>query len=348
MDKDNTMRAARALGPQSLGVEDVPMPIPAPDEIRIRVEACGICGSDLHFFSHNLMPVGLTPGHEIAGVVDAVGDRVAGVRVGTRAVVEPIEGCGSCVYCRSGRHNICREFRLYGLHVPGGLAEYITVPGHRVFPIADDLEPEIAALAEPVAVAVHGLASGGFEAGQRVLVMGAGVVGLATLLAARSLGAGEVWISARHPQQADLARRLGASRVLSESEASPKALSALGRTADLDLAVETVGGSANTLLAASAALRPGGTLSVVGVFLQSPALDPYTLLLKELNLCWSNCYQRRPDGEGDFAVATRLIQDEREQLAGFVTHQFPLEEIDAAFATATNKKAGAVKVTVRP
>jgi threonine dehydrogenase-like Zn-dependent dehydrogenase len=87
---------------------------------------------------------------------------------------------------------------------------------------------------------------------------------------------------------------------------------------------------------------------VVGVFLQSPALDPYTLLLKELRLCWSNCYQSRPGGEADFAVATRLVHDERELLASFVTHQFPLEEIDAAFETATNKKAGAVKVTVRP
>jgi threonine dehydrogenase-like Zn-dependent dehydrogenase len=228
------------------------------------------------------------------------------------------------------------------------MADYITVPGHRVFPIAPDLEPAVAALAEPVAVAVHGLDRGGLEPGQRVLVLGAGVIGLATLLAARSKGAGEIWISARHPHQAELARQFGADRVLSESEASPSSLNLLGRTTDFDLAVETVGGKADTLLAAQAALRPGGTVSVVGVFMQSPALEPYTLFLKEINLCWSNCYYRRPGVEADFAVAARLVEDERQLLTRLTTHQFPLEDVDAAFKTAANKKAGAVKVTICP
>ena len=342
------MRAARVLDLRKLGVEEVPTPSPTADEVRVRVEACGICGSDLHLYNGNFMPAGVTPGHEIAGVVETVGAEVTNVAEGTRVVIEPLRSCGSCVYCRSGRDSICREFGLFGLHLPGGMADYITVPGRRIFPIAEDLDPAVAALAEPMAVSVHGLDRGGLEPGQRVLVLGAGVVGLTTLLAARSQGAGEVWISARHPHQAELARQLGADRVLSESEASPSSLDLLGRATDFDLAVETVGGKADTLLAAQMALRPGGTLSVVGVFTQPPQLEPYTLFLKELNLCWSNCYHRRPGAEADFAVAVRLVEKERQVLSRLTTHQFPLQDVDAAFKTAADKQAGAVKVTICP
>ena len=342
------MRAARAVGPRRFEVRDVPLPECAPEQVRVRIEACGICGSDLHRYHAEQMPRDHTPGHEMAGVIDAVGGEVSGAVPGTQVVVEPLRSCGACEYCRSGRDSICPDVQLYGWHLDGGLADYVAVPEHRVYPVAADLRPEIAALAEPVAVSIHGLSRGGFEPGQRVLVLGAGAIGQMTLLCARALGAGEVWMTARYAHQAEAARVLGAKRVLTEEEASLGQLQALGRSSAFDLVVETVGGHADTLASACAAARPGGVVSVLGVFMDVPSLDPMQALMKELDLRWSNCYHRARNGRADFELAAGLVDTERESLAHLTTHQFPLTEVERAFEIASDKKSGAVKVTVCP
>jgi threonine dehydrogenase-like Zn-dependent dehydrogenase len=204
-------------------------------------------------------------------------------------------------------------------------------------------------MTEPVAVAMHGLERGGFEAGQRVLILGAGMIGLVSTLAARTMGAGEVWTSARHAHQAHLAREMGAHRVLSEEEASKQSLGALARGgSDFDLVVETVGGQATTLADACSAIKPGGTISVLGIYMSSPVIDPISLLMTEGTLCWSNCYTRRRGERPDFARAASLVEDERERLALLATHELPLSEIDRAFQVAADRKAGAVKVSVLP
>ena len=342
------MRAAHAAGPRRFELRDLPLPACSAGQVRVRIEACGICGSDLHRYHANQMPPDHTPGHEMAGVIDAVGSGVSKIAPGTHVVVEPLRSCGACEYCRSGRDSICRDVQLYGWHLDGGLAEYIAVPEHRVYPVAADLRPEVAALAEPVAVSVHGLARGGFESGQRILVLGAGAIGQVTLLCARALGASEVWMTARYAQQAEAAKALGAKRVLTEEEASLGQLEGLGRSAAFDLVVETVGGHADTLAAACAAARPGGVVSVLGVFVDAPPLDPLQALSKELDLCWSNCYHRPIGGRADFETAAGLVDTERESLAHLTTHQLPLSEVDRAFAIASDKRSGALKVSICP
>jgi 2-desacetyl-2-hydroxyethyl bacteriochlorophyllide A dehydrogenase len=344
------MRAAISRGRRALLVEDVSLPEPGPGEVRVRVTACGVCGTDLHLFHAGLLPVGLTPGHEIAGTVDRTGPGVSNFASGDPIVVEPLRTCGQCRECRAGRDSICSEMRLLGLHESGGMAEYVVVPAHRLFRVPRGLDPRIAALAEPVAVVLHGLRRAGFAAGQRVLVLGAGTVGLLGVLAARALGAGEVWLAARHPHQADLGRALGATRVLTEAEATPAALASQAKSALADLVLETVGGKADTLRAAGAALAPGGSVSVLGVFLGTVQLDPYPLLLKEATLAWSNCYARSWQGSprADFEDAVALVDGQRELLARLVTHSVPLGEVERGFEIASDKKAGAVKVSVLP
>lgn len=312
----------------------------------MRLEACGICGSDLHFLHGGLIRPGQTPGHEMAGRIEALGRGVTDLSVGQPVAVEPLESCGQCRPCRAGMDSICRAMRIHGIHGAGGLAEQIVVAAARAYPLAADLDPAVAALTEPVAVAVHGLARGGFEKGQRVLILGAGAVGLVTLVAARSLGAGEIWITARHAHQADRARALGADRVIDERDATANELDRLGRETDIDLAVETVGGTADTLVDAAAAVRPGGSISVLGLFMQTPALSPFALLQKELSLCWSNCYHRPRGQTPDFRIAADVVDRERERLATLITHRVPLREIDTAFARAADKRAGALKVSV--
>ena len=344
------MRAACVRGRGEIEIARVPIPEPGPGEVRVGVEACGICGSDLHLFGSGFFAPGITPGHESAGRIDALGPGVTGVASGTRVAVEPMRGCGACASCRRGQYSICRSARLHGVHLPGGLAEYIVVPANRVHRLPADLDPQLAALAEPMAVVVHALARGKLSAGQRVLVLGAGSVGLLTLAAARRLGAAEVWITARHPHQVELARALGATRVLREAEAEPLALDALGREAPVDLVVETVGGHADTLRAAAAAVRPGGTIAVVGLFLGAVSIDPIGLLMKEVTMAWSYCYGLRAAGAGrsDFVEAIEVIAAERDALAALVTHRFPLEQIARAFDVACDRRGGAIKVSINP
>jgi threonine dehydrogenase-like Zn-dependent dehydrogenase len=343
------MRVAAAQAGGGFEVEERPLPEPAAGEVRVRVEACGVCGSDLHLYNAGFMAPGSTPGHELAGLVEALGTDVQGLREGQRVAVEPFATCGECEPCRSGQENICRQLQIFGIHRPGGFADCLVVPARRCFPIDDTLSPRLAAMTEPVAVAIHGLERGGFEAGQRVLVLGAGMIGLVSTLAARTLGAAEVWTSARHEHQARLAREMGAQRVLGEEEASGKALAKLAQGgSDFDLVVETVGGGANTIADACSAIKPGGRVSVLGIFMSSPVIDPVSLLMREGSLCWASCYARPVGKRPDFARAASLVEDERERLALLATHELPLSEIGRAFELASKRKSGAVKVSVIP
>lgn len=338
------MRCA-AFRSGGLRIERRPRPEPAPGEALVRLRACGICGTDLHFHHGGFWPEGHVPGHEMFGEVELAGDGVALV-AGDPVAIEPISACGRCACCRAGRGNICPSTQLFGVHRPGGFAEAIAVPAARLFPAPRELAPELAALAEPTAVAIHGLRRGGLAPGQRVLVLGAGSIGLLCVAAARAAGAGEVWLGARHPHQREIGRALGADRVLSEPETAPAALAGAGDEAPIDLVVETVGGSADTLRAAAAAVRPGGAISVLGVFLGDVAVPALPMLLKEGSLFWSNCYERRDDG-ADFADALTLLAARRDALSALTTHSLPLDQAERAFALARDRAAGAVKVTLR-
>jgi L-iditol 2-dehydrogenase len=339
------MRAAVSPERGRIELTRVPVPEPAAGEVRVRLLACGICGSDLHFFHGGFFNPATTPGHEMAGEIDALGDGVEGLARGERVAIEPLRSCGACHECRNGQDVRCGALRIHGIHCNGGFAEYVCVPARRAFPVPADLEPALAALAEPMAVVVHGLRRGGFTAGERVLVLGAGNVGLLTLLAARVLGAGEVLVSARHPHQAERAAALGAARVLREAEADENGLRGLARERPIDLVVETVGGAADTLRLSLNAVRPGGRVAVLGLFFGAVALDPLLLLLKEATLIGSNCYARAP-GEPDFATAIRLVAGHREALSPLVTHRVKLDEIARGFALASDKKSGAIKVSI--
>jgi threonine dehydrogenase-like Zn-dependent dehydrogenase len=342
-----TMRAAQAQGRQQIQIGRIPVPEPQSGEVRVRVLACGICGSDLHFHHAGLWAPGAVPGHEMAGEVDALGDGVRGLAKGDRIAIEPLHSCGSCAECRAGQPVRCPELQIHGIHRAGGLAEFVCVQASRAFPIPADLDPRLAALTEPMAVVVHGLRRGGLQSGQRVLVLGAGTVGLVAALAARELGAADVFVSARHPHQAELAAALGAARVLSEAESDERGLQKLASEVPVDLVVETVGGSADTLRLAAHALRPGGSVCVLGLFLGPVRVEPLVLLLKEASLVWSNCYARSP-GEPDFARAVRLVASQRGALFPLLTHGVPLDQAARGFALASDKKSGAVKVSVLP
>src|SRR3954466_14333428 len=191
------MRAAVTEAPGTMTIRDdarEPGP-PGPGEVLVRPEAVGICGSDFHFFLGELHElVGATlprvQGHEVAATIDAVGPGCRDeLRPGTRVALWPLRPCGDCYPCRLGRGNVCDDFSLTGIHTDGGLQDRLTMPEGQVFPIAVD-RPEVAALAEPMSLAVRAMNRGRIAPGERVVVLGAGPIGQALAVAARERGAG--------------------------------------------------------------------------------------------------------------------------------------------------------------
>ncbi|MEO8601425.1 MAG: alcohol dehydrogenase catalytic domain-containing protein [bacterium] len=339
------MRAAFCSAARRIDVRAVAVPQARSDEVVVRVRACGICGSDLHWFTGHGRPPRVCPGHEIAGEVVGLGDAVTTWREGDRVAIEPMAVCGVCRYCRADMPQLCVRLRIFGMHLNGGLAERIAVPASALFALPDGMDWAVAALAEPLAVAVHALRLAAIDAGQRVLVLGSGSVGLLGVLAARAAGAAEVWITARYPHQAQQARELGATRVFATTAEADAERRGLAGEHAVDAVIETVGGSADTIADALHCVRPAGTVVVLGVFTGSPPLPATTLLVKEARLVGSMMYDRRTVPV-DFAAAIALLADHTERIAPLVTHRFGLDDVQRAFETAADKSSGAIKVCV--
>jgi threonine dehydrogenase-like Zn-dependent dehydrogenase len=337
------MRAAFGRGPGTLVVEDVAAPEPGPGEVVIRVRNCGICGSDLHWYHGQMMIPSVCPGHEIAGEVAATGSGV-GLKAGDPVALEGIASCGTCRACRAGLYQRCLAVRVLGITIPGGFAEYVKIPARHCFPIPPGVDFPTAALSEPLAVAVHGLRLAGLEMGQRVAVLGAGTIGLMAVVAARAGGAGEIIVTARRPQQRAAALALGADRVLDEAEATGPLSDPV--EAPIDLVVETVGGTANTLETAVIACRPGGTVCILGAFTTQPSFPALFVLAKELRLLGSFVYSQA-GARADYEIALDILRRQGAGIAStLVTHRFALADIAEAFRIAADKTSGSIKVTI--
>ncbi len=338
------MRAAFCSEPGKIEIREVPVPEPAEGEVVVRVRNCGICGSDLHFFSGHFPPPPVCPGHEISGEVARIGRNVTGLREGQPVVIEPLVSCQRCNFCRSGNYQLCPQLRVLGNMADGGFADYVRVPECAVFPLPSGLDWAVAALVEPLAVAVHGLRIAPLQPGDRVAVLGAGTIGLLSVVAARHSGASEVWVSARYPHQAKAAEALGATRVFTGANANAELFEAADERAP-DIVVETVGGRADTLEQALPLVRRGGTVVVLGVFTSMPQLNGILLVVKEVRVVGSMTYGRTVAG-ADFERAIDILRSEAAVLNIIVTHRFPLDDIARAFQIASDKRSGAIKVSV--
>jgi threonine dehydrogenase-like Zn-dependent dehydrogenase len=322
---------------KGLDVADVEPPELPADWVRLRVAACGICGTDLHLYRRELAaPVGVAPGHEIAGT-PFEGPR--GLADGLYAV-EPICICGVCDFCISGRRHLCERMAIIGVMRNGGLADFVDVPAYAVHPVHPSVSPLVASFAEPLAVCVRGVSLARIDDDSRVLVIGAGAIGLLSGLLARDR-VREVAITARHPQQREAAKRLGLMP-LAEDE-----VKAWVKGVQPDVVIETVGGHAQTLLDATRWCRPGGRIVVLGIYSQRTELSGYNLATRELEIVGSNMYGMGRRGP-QFRAAVELLPRYAAELASLQTHQFGLERVEEAFRCAGDKTTGAIKVTVLP
>jgi len=332
------MRAAFCTAAGAIDLRTVAPPPASDGDVTVAVHACGICGSDLHYYAGADPPPAVCLGHEICGRLrEPLGDLAAGAAV----VVEPLVACGRCARCRQGEPNLCARLQILGSMRPGGFADLVRVPATSIYAVPPGLDLGTAMLAEPLAVAVHAVRLAAVGLGDEVLVLGAGSIGLLTAFAALRAG-GRVTVSARHPHQAAAARALGVDAVVADDEAAVRAAARARRP---DVVIETVGGAAATVDLALRVVRAGGRVVCLGKFTRPITLDPLRFLMKEVHLVSSMTYSRT-EPEPDFATALALLAAEPRRLGALITHRLPLDRVDRAFATAADKSSGAIKVAV--
>lgn len=277
------MRAIVLDRPGAFRVAEVPDPAPRPREIVVKVDCCGICGTDLHILDGEFPPTPypITPGHEFAGVVVARGAEIPfDLPEGTRVAVDPSLYCGWCRRCRAGRDNLCENWAAIGDTVDGAFAEYVAVPAVNAYRLPDHLDGQHGAMVEPLSCAVHGLRRLGPVLDSPVVVIGAGTMGLLLLQLLLHAGAGPVAVVDRIASRLDVARKLGAAQTVQDA-------AALG-DARFDIAVDATG-APPAIEAAIGLLDRGGRMLVFGV---SPAeaavrVSPFRVYNDELTIVGS-------------------------------------------------------------
>jgi threonine dehydrogenase-like Zn-dependent dehydrogenase len=302
------------------------VPAPGGDDVRVRVRACGICGSDIAMLDAGFPMAGI-PGHEIAGELDD----------GTPVAIEPLAPCGGCRFCREGNYQVCVSGTemIYGVGRNGGMAEELRVPARCLVPLPRGLDARTGFLVEPLAVAVHGLRRARLDGASRVLVVGGGPIGLCAVAAVTSARA-EVDLVARHPAQVESGRRLGAEVVDADAVAG----------GDYDVVIDCAGTESATATACES-LRPNGTLVMLASSWDSIVLPGLTIAAKELEMTVSSMYGR--GGTMRDVEAAAAILGEREEIGeALISHRFALSDAVAAFETARDRRAGAIKVVLEP
>lgn len=315
------MRAVRLHAPGSMVVEEVARPEPGPTDLLVRVEACGICGSDRHMFRGEYptaKPV--TLGHEFCGIVEATGTGVDGFAVGARISGDPNIACGSCTHCRAGRPNLCASLTPIGVMRDGGFAEYVLVPAAQAAVLPADLDPRHGAFCEPVSCCLHAIDVARISRGDTVLIIGGGVIGLVMVQLARLAGARKVVLSTRQAPRRALALTLGATAAADAVGGDEAIAALLPEGADI---VFECAGLGDTLLQATRLARRGGTVILFGVVPEADQINisPFELLTRELRLesAWLNPLTHRR--AADLIASRDLVLDP------LITHTIGIEDV---------------------
>lgn len=337
------MRRILVNSADDIQVERVPFPeAPGEGQVLVHSRLVGICGSDTHAAAgrHPFIRLPYRPGHEVVGVVGSVGVGVTGLSPGDRVVVEPNLVCGRCRQCRDGRYNICRKLAVFGCQTPGGMADAFTIAADRLHRVPDGMSDELAALVEPLATPVRAVRRAGIGPGSRVVVLGAGPIGLLTMVAARAAGAATVLVTDVLAGKRERAVRLGADAALDAADpglvdAARDAMGGEGADAVFDcVAVRS------SMAQAAELLDKGGTVVVVGVP-HGPTEVPLHLVQdREIAVLGSLMYVRE-----DVLRAIRLLADGVLRANELVTAVFPLEQVGEAYAASI--RPDQVKVLIR-
>lgn len=332
------MRALLYSAVGKVEMTELPMPEAGPGEVRVRVRATGICGSDVHgFLGHQARrQPGLVLGHETTGAVDQVGAGVDASLIGQRVAVNPLLTCCHCRACRTGRQNCCPTWRLLGMdRTNGGFAEAVVVPARNVQPLPESVTDAQAVMIEPLANAFHILSKIPSDAGllPEAVILGGGTLGACILSVAKARGLRVVAVSEPNPQRGEVARRLGAEAVvgpdrIEEFAGVPVVIDAVGRAATRQAAAKVVG--------------RGGTALLLGLDEGPTTLDFQDLVRREVRLQGSFAYN-----DGDFEEAAEFVKARRVDLTPW-TDTVHLSEGQAAFDRLVNDPADRLKIALIP
>ncbi|MEQ8847986.1 galactitol-1-phosphate 5-dehydrogenase [Botrimarina sp.] len=346
------MKALLLTAERTLELTDVPAPECGPEDVLVRVRACGVCGSDVHGYdgSSGRRRPPLVMGHEAAGVVEWVGERVgeraSGIVIGDRVTFDSTVWCGRCGPCRAGRVNLCDERRVLGVSCEeyrrhGAFAELVAVPERIVYRLPDRLSFEHAAMVEAVSVAVHAVGRTPIRLGDTVVVIGAGMIGLLILQAARLAGAGRVVVVDLAHDRLELARRLGADEVVQPGEDGAAAILEAVGPQGADVVFEAVG-VAPTVSAVIHAARKGGSVTLVGNVTATVDLPLQAVVTRELTLIGSCA------SAGEYPACLELLAAGKINVEPLISATPPLAEGAEWFDRLYRGEAGLLKVILRP
>lgn len=335
------MRAAVIHAPHDLRIDDIADQPTGPTDVRVRVGAGGICGSDLHYYHHGGFGVvriqtPMVLGHEIAGTVIACGPSVASVKPGDKVAVNPSLPCGICRYCMEGRSNQCLDMRFYGSamrnpHVHGGFREELVCSEAQAVLLPPDVSINEAAFAEPLSVCLHAAQQAGPLLGKRVLITGSGPIGALLIMVARQAGALEIVATDLLDPPLAKAREVGADRTIN-TRSEPDGLAGYGTEKGYFDVVFEASGAAPALASALTAARPGATVVQVGIGADATPPVPLNLLVaKEINIRGTFRFHQ------EFAWAVGFIASRRIDVRPLLTEIVPLSEAVRAFDLASDR-----------
>ncbi|MBP2113338.1 NAD(P)-dependent alcohol dehydrogenase [Paenibacillus silagei] len=341
-------RACYMTDLKQMAMKEIGMPVAQAGEVIVKLEVVGICGSDVHYLEHGrigdfVVNGDFILGHECAGEVVELGPGVKHLKVGDRVALEPGVTCGQCEFCKSGKYNLCPDVQF--LATPpyhGCLMDYMAFPENMAFKLPDNVSSKEGALVEPLAVGLHAAAQGGVKLGDRVVILGAGCIGLVTLLACKAYGATEIVVVDIIEKRLEAAMRLGATRVINaRQEDVLEAVAAWTDGAGVDKVIETAG-SEHTVKQTPYLVKRGGTIVLVGLAAKDIIdFDFMQIMFKEADIKSVFRYRNL------YPAAIGAIADGKIDVKGIVTHEFDFEETQQAFDYVINNKEDVVKAVIR-
>lgn len=336
-------KAFYMTGIEKLEQGEAPMPSVKPDGVIIKLKAVGICGSDLHYYTHGrigdcIVEPPFILGHECAGEVVEVGSEVNNLKVGDRVCMEPGVPCYKCDLCLEGKYNLCRSLHFWATPPDQGcLCEYVAHPAAFTFKIPDNMSYVEGALVEPLAVGLHACNRANVRMGDTVAIIGAGCIGLVTLMSAKSMGATKIIVGDVNEKRLEKAAELGAITVNTEKEDYVKKVMELTGGHGADIVIDCAGFTP-TFKQAVDAIKYGGVIVMVGLGGEKlDDLDNNLLSVKELDVRWVFRYRNV------YPMAINAVSSGIINLKSIVSHSFKFEETDVAYATCTKDIRNVVK-----
>ena len=340
-------RAAWLTKKEQIEIRSADVHMPADDEVMVRVEYVGICGSDMHFYETGCFSKGPIPfphilGHECAGTVVQVGNCVKTLRVGDRVAIEPGKPCGECELCKSGRYNLCHDIQFKS--VPpyhGVMQDYVTHKASLCFPLPESVSTLEGALIEPFAIGLYAAKRAEVTEGKTVVILGAGCIGMMSIMACKALGAKEIIAVDIFESRLKKSLEIGASHTVNSQKANAlEAISALTQGSMADIVFETAG-SATTLNLAPSICKSGGTIMMVGNVFGNVSFNFWEVAHREITM--KSIYRYC----NIYPLAIQLVADKKVDLTTIVNDIEDLEQANHAFQQAISDKEHTLKGVIK-